>query len=217
MNVTGLLVECINEQVVDGIDHVMIIGRQLVGGLELDIPLKIAQVHGRPRKLMLGRRNGSFKAKKLFDKLDDVRPGAYYGVDLHLAGTGNILEDFQVKRIRRGNGEFSLADLHGQHQVVFSKGDGNGGGDHIQVQLQGVDLNERNTPAFCQGLKNGILIQRFRRVVFALQVQRHNGINEDKRFVPVFNKIGLALFDPAPLELFDQFKTVAVKVPCMLE
>ena len=153
---------------VDGVDHMLVVGRQFVIGFKLDIPLKIAQIHGGSGILMLGRRNGSFKAKKLFDELDDVRPRAHHGVDLHLAGTGDVLHHFEVKRVRRGYGEFSLADLHGQHQVVFSKGDGNRGGDKIQVQLQGIDLDKGNSPGLSKGLKNGIFVQCFRWIIFAL-------------------------------------------------
>jgi hypothetical protein len=101
--------------------------------------------------------------------------------------------------------------------MILRKGDGNGGGDHIQVQLQGIDFDEGNFPAFRKGLKNGIFVQRFRRIIPALEVQGHKGIDKDKRPVALFIKNGLRLFGAAALELFDQIETVAIKVPRLLK
>jgi hypothetical protein len=137
---------------------------------------------------MFGRRNGTLEAKKLFDKLDDVRPGAHHGLDLHLAGPGDILEHFQVKRVRCGYGEFALADLYGQHQVVFGKGDGYGRGDHIQIQLQGVNFDKGNCPSFLQGFEKSYPHRAFSTDRLCASGSGDDGINKTKGLVPDFIK-----------------------------
>ena len=51
VNITGLLVECIDEEVIDGIDHMLIIGGKLICGLKIDIALEVSQIHAGTGKL----------------------------------------------------------------------------------------------------------------------------------------------------------------------
>jgi hypothetical protein len=64
-----------------------------------------------------------------------------------------------VERVIDRDGERLRSCLYGEHQVLEGKGLGNGLGDHLQIQLQGIDLLERQPQLFRNRPHDGLFIQ----------------------------------------------------------
>ena len=171
----------ITEEVVDGVDNVLVRGGEFISGSQAYELLQISQVHRRHGKLVLRRCNGALKTEKLVDQLDDIRLTAHNGLDLEMADPCDVLHHLHVEGVGRGDHQIPILDGYGKDQVLYGKGMGDGGSHQIEIQFQGIDLPVGDLPGLCQDLENGLFVQGLGRVVLPLQAKGGDDIHEGHR------------------------------------
>ncbi len=181
VNVACPLVKGIIQEVVDGVDNMMIVRGQFVGGPQLDILLEVAQIHGKIGELVFRRGNGALESEKFIDQLDDVCLGTDGHPYLHVTGPGDVLKDFLVERVGGGHGEAAVLNGCGEHQVFPGKGMGNGPRDQVEIKFKGVYFQVRQVPVFCEGLDDDLLVQCACRVIRSHEIQGGNDIHDGHR------------------------------------
>ena len=143
MDVRRPLLEGIAEEMIEGLHHRR--GRRVeLGGVGGEVFL-VAEIDGHPlsRQLFLGGLQARLEiVEALVDRLD-VRPRGDDAFDGQEAGDAlDVVGRKRRERIVDGDGQL-LVGLRDRHQPVLAReGPRQGAGDHLEVQLERVDLDE---------------------------------------------------------------------------
>lgn len=137
VDVAGALLEGVLEEVIDGVDHVLVAGLDLLLALHADELLEVADVDAGVEHL-LGALHRAAEAVKIGDDAVDVALGGDHQGDLAGGGLLDRLEGQGVGGVAGGVGDDAGLFAQGQEPVLAVEGlgehpDGEGG-----VELEGV-------------------------------------------------------------------------------
>ena len=192
VDVAGPLLQGVAEQVVDrGLD-VLVGAAEFLGRGEPHVLLEVADVHRRSRadtaELALGRGDRPLEAEELGEDLAEVRLGGQVRPHRHLVGPLDVLQGVLVVRVVGGHLEHAVVQADGQDQVPDRKRTRDGLGDHVHVQIQRVELLERDVEAPAHRQHDHLLADRLRRFAGRLQVEREDDVDQ------VGKPLGLPVF-----------------------
>jgi hypothetical protein len=147
VDVGGARVVRVLEEVVDGVDDVRVGGLDLGAGLELDVLLEVAEVEA-ALEVAFGFGDSAAEAVLLVDDGKDVALRRDDDVDLLLHHRPVRVEGDGVVRIDDGDDELPVLHRHRDHAVLAGERAGDLRLDHLHVEPQRVDLEEREVRLF---------------------------------------------------------------------
>ena len=158
VDVARPLVEGIMKQKLDGADHTAVVPLDLVPfhGHEL---FQVTEIHP-GSDFVLGSKHRSPEAEELPDDLKNVAARAEHPPDLDLPDGAQIFDHVVIERVRDCNGDDPFTLRNGHDQVFKRKRAGNMGGNEIEVQLEGIDLDEGHSHRRRNGLGYGVFRQQ---------------------------------------------------------
>jgi hypothetical protein len=136
------------QQEVDGVDDVRVAGLDLRAGLQLDVLLEVAEVDGAAGEVLLGFGDRGAEAVLLVDDAHHVRLGGDDDVQLLLGHRPVRVDGHRVERIDHRHEQLPVADGHRHHAVLARERAGDLRFHQRDVELQRVDLVERQARFF---------------------------------------------------------------------
>jgi hypothetical protein len=183
------------QQEVDGVDDVRVAGLDLRARLQLDVLLEIAEVDRAAGQVSVRFGDRGAETVLLVDHPHHVRLGGDHELELLLRHRAVRVDGAVVERIDHGHDQLPVADGNGDDAVLARKGAGDLRLDELHVELDRVDLVERQVGFLGHQTRQEKVVDA--RAVAAGVGQVHRGDDLERAGVFVRARLrGTALRDP---------------------
>ena len=142
MDVGRPLVEGVVEEVLDGVDDVLIVGLDVLDALELDVALEVSDVDA-ALDLLFGAGDRAAEAVEVGDEALDVRRGRHHEHRAALHVVDEVVDEAAIVRIGDGHGHRTSVGADHERRMSPREGAREELRRQLRVDLERVELDER--------------------------------------------------------------------------